>query len=49
MSLIILPIMALIFTTLPDKIFKHDTTIVATTLVIAEDDIAANKRVKKGS
>ena len=42
MSLIILPIMALIFTILPDKIFKEDVKIVGMTLVIAEDDVAAN-------
>jgi hypothetical protein len=49
MSLIILPIMALIFTTLPDEIFKDDLKIVGATLVIAEDDVAANERVKKNS
>ena len=49
MSLIILPIMALIFTTLPDEIFKEDIKIVGMTLVIAEDDVAANKKVKKNS
>jgi hypothetical protein len=42
MSLIILPIMALIFTALPDEIFKDDLKIVGTTLVIAEGDVAAN-------
>ncbi len=45
MSLIILPIMALIFTILPDEIFKDDVKFVGTTLVIAEDDVAANKKV----
>ena len=49
MSLIILPIMALIFTTLPDEIFKGDIKIVGTTLVIAEGDVAANEKVKKNS
>ncbi len=49
MSLIILPILALIFTTLPDEIFKDDLKIVGTTLVIAEDDVAANEKVKKNS
>ena len=49
MSLIILPIMALIFTILPDKIFKDYLQIVGTTLVIAEDDVAANEKVKKNS
>ena len=49
MSLIILPIMALIFTILPDKIFKEDVKIVGMTLVIAEDDVAVNEKVKKNS
>ncbi len=49
MSLIILPILALIFTTLPDEIFKDDLKIVGATLVIAEDDVAANETVKKNS
>ena len=49
MSLIILPIMALIFTILPDEIFKEDVNIVGMTLVIAEDDVAANEKVKKNS
>ena len=46
MSLIILPIMAVIFTTLPDEIFKDDINFVGTTLVIAEDDVAANEKAK---
>ena len=41
--------MALIFTTIPDKIFKDDLRIVGATLVIAEDDVAANEKVKKNS
>jgi hypothetical protein len=49
MSLIILPIMALIFTTLPDEIFKNDLRIIGATLVLAEDDVAANEKVKKNS
>jgi hypothetical protein len=49
MSLFILPIMALIFTTLPDKIFKNYLQIVGTTLVIADGDVAANEKVKKNS
>ena len=49
MSLIILPIMALNFTTLPDEIFKEDLKIVETTLVIAEDEVAAREKVKKNS
>ena len=49
MSLIFLPIMAGIFLTLPDKIFKDDLRIVGATLAIAEDDLAANEKVKKNS
>ena len=49
MSLIILPILALIFTTLPDEIFKDDLKIVGATLVIAEDDVASIEKAKKNT
>ncbi len=49
MSLIILPILAFIFTTIPDEIFKDDLKIVGATLVIAEDDVGANEKAKKNS
>jgi hypothetical protein len=49
MSLIILPILTLIFTTLPDEIFKEDLKIVGATLVIAEDDVSAIEKSKKNS
>jgi hypothetical protein len=38
--------MALIFTTLPDEVFKNDLRIIGLTLVIAEDDVAANEKAK---
>ena len=41
MSLIILPIMALIFTTLPDEIFKNDHEIEKMSIVFAKDDVTA--------
>ncbi len=41
MSLIFLPIMAGIFLTLPDKIFKNDNQIDKMSIVLAKDDIAA--------
>ncbi len=41
--------MAGIFVTLPDEIFKDDLKIVGATLVIAEDDVAVNEKVKKNS
>jgi hypothetical protein len=44
-----LPILALIFITIPDEIFKEEVKIVGATLVIAEDDVAAIEKAKKNS
>ena len=41
MSLIFLPIMAGIFLTLPDEIFKNDNEIGKMSIVLAKDDVAA--------
>jgi hypothetical protein len=41
MSLILLPIMAVVFFTLPDGIFKNDNKIDKMSIVLAKDDIAA--------
>ncbi len=41
MSLIFLPIMAGIFLTFPDEIFKNDNEIDKMSIVLAKDDIAA--------
>ncbi len=41
MSLIFLPIMAGIFFTIPDEIFKNDNEIDKMSIVLAKDDIAA--------
>ncbi len=40
MSLIFLPIMAGIFATFPDKIFKNDLEIDKMSIVLAKDDLA---------
>ena len=44
MSLIFLPIMAGIFLTLPDKIFKNDIQIDKMSILLAKDDIAAKDK-----
>ena len=44
MSLIFLPIMAGIFLTFPDEIFKNDNEIDKMSIVLAKDDIAAKKK-----
>ncbi len=44
MSLIFLPIMAGIFLTFPDKIFKKDNEIHKISIVLAKDDIAAKEK-----
>jgi hypothetical protein len=41
MSLIFLPIIAGIFFTLPDEIFKNDHEIDKMSIVLAKDDVAA--------
>jgi hypothetical protein len=41
MSLIFLPILAAIFLTFPDKIFKNDHEIDKMSIVLAKDDVAA--------
>ncbi len=41
MSLIFLPLMAGLFVTLPDEIFKNDNEVDKISIVLAIDDIAA--------
>ena len=49
MSLIFLPIMAGIFLTLPDEIFKNDHEIDKMSIVLAKDDVAAIEKGKRNS
>ena len=49
MSLIFLPIMAGIFLTLPDEIFKNDNEIGKMSIVLAKDDVAAIEKGKRNS
>ena len=49
MSLIFLPIMAGIFLTFPEKIFKNDHEIDKMSIVLAKDDVAAIEKGKRNS
>ncbi len=49
MSLIFLPIVAGIFLTFPDKIFKNDHEIDKMSIVLAKDDLAAIEKGKRNS
>ena len=49
MSIIFFPIMAGIFLTFPDEIFKNDNEIGKMSIVLAKDDVAAIEKGKRNS
>ena len=49
MSLIFLPVLAGIFLTFPDEIFKNDHEIDKMSIVFAKDDVAATEKGKRNS
>ncbi len=49
MSLIFLPIMAGMFLTFPDKIFKNNQKIDKMSIVLAKDDVAAIEKGNRSS